>query len=40
MRDWLLLLTPIGLIAYFLVYPGQFTAFVSWAQHLWLIGWA
>jgi hypothetical protein len=40
MRDWLLLLTPIGLITYFLIYPDRFTAFIRWAQHIWLIGWA
>jgi hypothetical protein len=34
MRDWLLLLTPIGLIVFFLVYPDQFTAFITWAAHL------
>jgi hypothetical protein len=34
MRDWLLLLTPIGLIIYFLVYPDQFTAFITWAQRI------
>ena len=34
MRDWLLLLTPIGLIIYFLIYPDHFTAFITWAQHI------
>jgi hypothetical protein len=34
MRDWLLLLTPIGLITYFLVYPDKLTAFITWAQQL------
>jgi hypothetical protein len=34
MRDWLLTLTPIALIIYFLLYPDQFTAFISWAQQL------
>jgi hypothetical protein len=34
MRDWLLLLAPIALIVYFLAYPDQFSAFVSWASHL------
>ena len=33
MRDWLLLLTPIGLIIYFLIYPDQFSAMVYWASH-------
>lgn len=34
MRDWLLLLAPIALILYFLVYPDQFSAFMAWAQSL------
>ena len=34
MRDWLLLLGPIALIVYFLAYPDQFSAFVSWASRL------
>ena len=32
MRDWLLLLTPIALVIYFLAYPDQFSAFMAWAQ--------
>jgi hypothetical protein len=34
MRDWLLLLAPVIVVVYFLVFPGQFDAFMSWAQHL------
>jgi len=34
MRDWLLLLGPVALIVYFLVFPDQFSAFVYWASHL------
>jgi len=34
MRDWLLVLGPVILIAYFLVFPDQFSAFVHWASHL------
>jgi hypothetical protein len=34
MREWLYILFPIALIAYFVVYPGQFTALVSWAARL------
>jgi hypothetical protein len=33
MRDWILLLTPIGLIAFFLVYPDEFIAFINWARY-------
>ena len=32
MRDWILLLTPVALIAYFLVNPDQFSVFMSWAS--------
>ena len=31
MRDWLFMLAPIGIVVYFLVYPGQFHAFIVWA---------
>jgi hypothetical protein len=31
MRDWLLVLAPIALVFYFLLYPNQFHAFVAWA---------
>jgi hypothetical protein len=34
MRDFLLLLAPIFLIVYFLAYPDQFTAFITWAQRM------
>ena len=33
MRDLMLLLAPIALVAYFMVYPDQFSAFVYWASH-------
>ena len=33
MRDWLLLLTPLVLVIYFLANPDQFNAFISWASH-------
>ncbi len=32
MRDWLLLLAPIVVIVYFLVYPDQFSAFMAWGS--------
>jgi hypothetical protein len=31
MRDILFMLAPIGLIIYFVVYPDQFNALLSWA---------
>jgi len=31
MRDIIFMLAPIGLIIYFVVYPDQFNAFLSWA---------
>ena len=34
MRDWLLILAPIAVVAYFLVYPGQFTLFLRWLARL------
>lgn len=34
MRDWLLLLAPVGLIAFFLVYPDEFVAFITWAKQI------
>ena len=34
MRDWLLLLAPVVLVIYFLAYPDQFSAFMSWASRL------
>jgi len=30
MRDWFLVLAPIGVIANFLAYPDQFSAFMAW----------
>jgi hypothetical protein len=34
MRDWLLLLAPLALVAYFVVFPHQFSAFMAWAAGL------
>jgi hypothetical protein len=34
MRDWLLLLAPILVVAYCLVFPDQFDTFMAWAQRL------
>ena len=34
MRDWVLIVTPVVIVAYFLVYPDQFNAFVAWAQSI------
>jgi uncharacterized Tic20 family protein len=33
MRDWLLLLAPLALVAYFVVFPNQLGAFIAWAAH-------
>ena len=30
MRDWLLVIGPLGLVVFFLIYPGAFTALVAW----------
>ena len=34
MRDWLLMLAPLALVLYFVIYPDQFSAFMSWAAQL------
>jgi hypothetical protein len=34
MRDWLLVLLPIGVVIYLLAYPSQFTALVNWMSRL------
>jgi hypothetical protein len=34
MRDLMLMLAPVALIIYFVVYPDQFSAFVNWAGQL------
>jgi hypothetical protein len=34
MRDWLLVLAPAAAVTYFLVYPGEFTAFLHWFARL------
>ena len=31
MRDLMFMLAPVALIIYFVVYPGQFSALLSWA---------
>ena len=32
MRDWLLVFVPLGVVVYFVVFPDQFGAFMSWLQ--------
>jgi hypothetical protein len=34
MRDWLLILAPVALVVYFLVYPDQFGAFMTRSTRL------
>ena len=34
MRDWWLVLLPIGIVLYFVVFPDQFSAFIVWAEGL------
>jgi hypothetical protein len=34
MREWLLMLLPVGVIVYFIVYPDQFSEFMTWASGL------
>jgi hypothetical protein len=34
MQDWILVLSPVSLITYFLVYPDQFRHFMTWFGHL------
>ena len=34
MQDWLLILTPIATVVYFLVHPGAFSAFMDWFARL------
>jgi hypothetical protein len=34
MQDWVLLLSPVSLVTYFLVYPDQFRVFMAWFEHL------
>jgi hypothetical protein len=34
MRDWLYILVPIGVVIYFVVNPGQFTALMMWLERL------
>ncbi len=33
MRDLLFMLAPVGLIIYFVIYPDQFNALLTWAGH-------
>jgi hypothetical protein len=33
MRDWMLPLAPVIAVAYFMVFPDQFGALVTWAQN-------
>jgi len=32
MRDWILVLIPVAIIVYFIVYPDQFSALMAWAM--------
>jgi hypothetical protein len=34
MQDWILVLAPVSLVAYFLLYPDQFHHFMTWFGHL------
>jgi hypothetical protein len=34
MRDWILVLAPIGAAIYFIFYPADFWTFIEWGQHL------
>ncbi len=34
MRDLMFMLAPVAFIIYFVVYPDQFNAFVSWMSQL------
>ena len=34
MQDLVLMLTPVSLVTYFLVYPDQFHVFLGWFGHL------
>ena len=33
MRDFMFMLAPVVLVIYFLLYPDQFNAFLTWAYH-------
>jgi hypothetical protein len=34
MRDWALLLAPLSVVLYFLLFPDQFGAFMAWATQM------
>jgi hypothetical protein len=34
MRDWLLPMTPIAVVVYFIFFPGQFYALLDWAAQM------
>ena len=34
MQDWILILTPVSLVTFFLVYPDQFHHVLAWFGHL------
>jgi len=34
MQDWILVLAPVSLVTYFLLYPHQFHQFLAWFGHL------
>ena len=34
MRDWLLILAPIGVVVFFAAYPSQLATFMAWIAKL------
>ena len=34
MREWLLVLAPVAVVGYFIMFPDQYGAFVYWAERL------
>jgi hypothetical protein len=34
MRDFILLVAPVAVIIYFVIYPAQFAAFLAWLSRL------
>jgi hypothetical protein len=34
MQDWILVLAPVSLVTYFLLFPDQFHHFMAWFGHL------
>jgi hypothetical protein len=33
MREWLLVLAPVAVVIYFVIYPDQFAALLHWANN-------